>query len=764
MPIDKTGVNIEGRRPTLGFFVSELENPYAQTLVRGITDAAVEADANVIIFPGKSPKVPYNYRYQYNAIYKLATKDHIDALILATGTMVNFLSDAEFKDFYGRYSDIPLVSISIPLEGISSVLIDNKVGLRDVFEHLVDVHKLKKIAWIGGPESNVEAQERLQVYREVLLKHGLVYDESLVVTGDFTKYSGVRAIEEFLDVRKVSFEALAAANDEMALSAMEELQKRGYKIPQDIAVVGFDNVESAHYSSPSLTTVAQPIYEQAYNAVQLAFRLIGGRGAHNIALPTTMVLRESCGCFSQVASLVGASDSGAGLAAEEASNKDGADVTMTTILSKARGHVVDGKLDGDAVIGLLKELSALIDTTESDRTEKLRFWQNAITEFRAQASLKALSIDAVVELEDFFHKARMLLLEAYFKNDLKRWDIYHRDISGLRDVITLLISDVNNTKAALNSIIPGLREMGMVSFYVFLHDMPERHEISTDWNFRKNIILVVADDDRPGISKQISGRSMPVKSILDSSLYPQDRRYTFVASSLFYMNEHIGFVVCEPNFNDIYIFESLTVEISCSLKLINLVQTRQRIELQLQTALEELEKYNEQLSSISETDELTGLLNRRGFLNNARHMLSIAQRTKKGGILFFADLDGLKGINDTYGHEEGDNAIKVVASVLKKAFRESDALARLGGDEFTVLTLNSHPEDALLSMFEKRIIAYVDDYNKTSDKPYKVATSIGMVSFNYDDHVEIEKLMSDADALLYQQKKEKKKARGELPG
>jgi diguanylate cyclase (GGDEF)-like protein len=220
------------------------------------------------------------------------------------------------------------------------------------------------------------------------------------------------------------------------------------------------------------------------------------------------------------------------------------------------------------------------------------------------------------------------------------------------------------------------------------------------------------------------------------------------------MNEHIGFVVCEPNFNDIYLFESLVVEIGCSLKLLTLIQTRQTIERKLQTALEELEKYNEQLSNISETDELTKLLNRRGFLNHARHLLGMSRRTKKDGILFFADLDGLKGINDTHGHEEGDNAIKAVAAVLRRAFRESDVLARLGGDEFTILTLNTHTE--MLDTFEKRIDVYVEEHNSKSEKPYVVSVSIGAVPFKYTDVVDIETLMSKADALLYQQKKEKK--------
>jgi diguanylate cyclase (GGDEF)-like protein len=744
------GLDMRKGRTTLGFFVSELENSYAQTLVRGITDAAAAADANVVIFPGKSPKVPYDYRYQYNAIYKLASKNCIDALILATGTMVNFLSDEEFKEFYGRYSDIPLVSISIRLDGVSSVLIDNSVGLRAVLEHLVVEHKFNKIAFISGPDSNTEAQERFSVYKDVLKDHGLTFDPNLVATGDFTKYSGVRAIAEFLDDRGVSFQALAAANDEMALSAMEELQRRGYRIPEDIAVVGFDNVESAHYSSPTLTTVAQPIYEQAYKSVELACRLIAGHEPHDISLPTNIVLRESCGCFSRTAASVSSSGDVPG---DADAPVDADTAQIETILRSAQASSVEGKLDETASLELLKRIAAMADAVVSDREEKYRAWQNTITNFRAGADHRALGMDVAMQLEDFFHKARLLLLEIYFKSDSKRWGVHHNDIVGLRDVLNLLISDVNNTRGALRSIIPNLREMGMSCFYVFLHDAVEKHEIDTDWNFTKKVTLAVADDDLPG-SSELSGMSIPVMSILDRNLYSKDRRYTFVASSLFYMNEHIGFVVCEPNFNDIYLFESLVVEISCSLKLMNLIQSRQSIERKLQDALERLEAYNEELSSISQTDELTKLLNRRGFLDNARHMLGMSRRMKKDGILFFADLDGLKAINDNYGHEEGDNAIKAVAAALRKAFRDADLVARLGGDEFTVFTLNTHP--GMLEIFRTRIDGYIEEHNEISGKAYKVAASIGAVPFKHTDVVDIETLMNKADVMMYQLKKEKK--------
>ena len=285
-------------RPTVGLFISDLENAYTYNLYMGAMDAAQRSDSNLVIFPGKSPKAPYEFDYQFNAVYELPSAESIDALILATGTITNFLSYESLRHFTRDMREFH-ISISIPLSGISSVLIDNKIGMKRAFSHLIKDHNLRKIAFIRGPESNAEAQERYLVYKEALQENGIEFDPALVYEGDFTFYSAFKAINELLEERKVKFDAVSAANDEMALSVMQALQNRGFRIPADVAIIGFDNVESAKFSTPSLTTVSQPIYEQAQKAFQIALDMINGGPVVNHTLETQLVIRESCGCMSQ---------------------------------------------------------------------------------------------------------------------------------------------------------------------------------------------------------------------------------------------------------------------------------------------------------------------------------------------------------------------------------------------------------------------------------------------------------------------------------
>ena len=158
-------------------------------------------------------------------------------------------------------------------------------------------------------------------------------------------------------------------------------------------------------------------------------------------------------------------------------------------------------------------------------------------------------------------------------------------------------------------------------------------------------------------------------------------------------------------------------------------------------------------------DTMTGLYNRRGFISLAEQQIKTAIRADKKMLLFFIDLDGLKFINDTWGHEEGDRTLKRTSIILKNTFRDSDIVARLGGDEFAVLVFDS-PE--LPEVILKRLHSRTHDENAASDLPYKISMSIGVADYDPSVPCSIHELMSRADQLMYNQKKGKKQA-GKYP-
>ena len=169
----------------------------------------------------------------------------------------------------------------------------------------------------------------------------------------------------------------------------------------------------------------------------------------------------------------------------------------------------------------------------------------------------------------------------------------------------------------------------------------------------------------------------------------------------------------------------------------------------------ELEKANDHLRSLSLTDVLTGLNNRRGFMILATGLLKFARRAAYSVCLLYIDLDSLKYINDTFGHAAGDTAITHFARILTETFRDSDVIGRLGGDEFVVLIIDATESD--LTSMQVRLQSNVDAHNLQSERGYALSLSLGVIRVDPDSTITMEELLYEADAAMYQHKKNRKR-------
>jgi diguanylate cyclase (GGDEF)-like protein len=170
-------------------------------------------------------------------------------------------------------------------------------------------------------------------------------------------------------------------------------------------------------------------------------------------------------------------------------------------------------------------------------------------------------------------------------------------------------------------------------------------------------------------------------------------------------------------------------------------------------------KGEETLLALSLTDELTGLYNRRRFFVLTEQFLKVAIRAKKRSLLLYIDMDDLKLINDHFGHNDGDQALIDLASILKNTFRESDIIARIGGDEFVVLLESTDENDGMLIT---RLNENIRDYNAKASQQYKLSVSVGAAQFDPEYPISIDELLSKADALMYAQKRRRRKKESRL--
>jgi diguanylate cyclase (GGDEF)-like protein len=179
-----------------------------------------------------------------------------------------------------------------------------------------------------------------------------------------------------------------------------------------------------------------------------------------------------------------------------------------------------------------------------------------------------------------------------------------------------------------------------------------------------------------------------------------------------------------------------------------LIEQNQRLEHEIQERL----RAEAEVRQLSVTDELTGLYNRRGFFLLAEQQLKIARRTQTSYFILFADLDGLKNINDTFGHEMGDRVIVDTGQILKETFREADIVARLGGDEFAVFIPTFSGD---LSNFYIRLQENIERFNQQSERAY-ISISLGVQSGDLNNEFSLEQLVAKADKLMYEHKRTKR--------
>ena len=165
-------------------------------------------------------------------------------------------------------------------------------------------------------------------------------------------------------------------------------------------------------------------------------------------------------------------------------------------------------------------------------------------------------------------------------------------------------------------------------------------------------------------------------------------------------------------------------------------------------------RLTEQLKALSLTDELTALYNRRGFFILAEQQLKLADRSKKGIFMLYADLDNLKEINDTFGHKEGDRALNDIANVLREVCRKSDVIARIGGDEFVVIPVGFKGDN--VELISGRLKKSLDIHNTKVNRGYRLSLSAGIAYYDPENPCSLDELLARADTLMYEQKRQKK--------
>ncbi len=276
--------------------MDHLGSGYETQLRTGFENSCARYNCNLVFVVGRPLFSPDPLSVVHNRVYGLVRPGSMDGVIFVSAGLASACGADRLKELCESYRPMALCSIGIELPDVPSIVIDNQLGMEAVIEHVIRDHGRRRVAFVGGPPKNADAIARMQVYRKVLERHGIEYSPNLTAFGDFTYSTGLVATNTLLE-RGAQFDALVAANDGMALGAIDSLKRSGSRVPGDICVAGFDDLVSARFSNPPLTTARQPLERMAALALDtIVAQLDGNLVPIRVCLPVELVKRRSCGC------------------------------------------------------------------------------------------------------------------------------------------------------------------------------------------------------------------------------------------------------------------------------------------------------------------------------------------------------------------------------------------------------------------------------------------------------------------------------------
>lgn len=550
-------------RPTLGFLLASLNTGASRALWPGLLDAAERHDVNLISFPGGRLRASTAFEIQRNEIFDLASTACLDGLVTWASSLGGVLSPSETSDFHQRYQGLPMVSLAQFMEGFPTVALDSYLGMRALLTHLIKEHGFQRLAFIRGPEEHYYAQERYRAYLDTLQSYDLPLIPELV-TRPLRWESGAEAVQILLDERGlkpgVDFQAVVAVSDLLALWALKTLQARGYDVPGDVAVTGFNNSTEERLATPPLTTVELLFYEQGAKSIDMLLaRLRGETVPALMTLPSQLVVRQSCGCPSLAVRQ-------AAYLPEQAPGGDEQLQQEREQCLAAVTQAVDGDLEHIAVWGetlldgllfdlnrirsgkpgsglFLQKLREVLNSAIQARQD-VSLWNGAVSALR-QWALPGLVAEQRVVLEALFGQARVVVSEAIQRShSYWQWQA-ERQAEALRNTNSALLTtfDVHQLGDVLFAHLPGL---GIPSAYLVLYEKagaPQRFS---------RLMMAYTDQGRMLIDP--AGWRFPARQLVPPEFLPRQRRYSLVVEPLYFQEKSLGYAVFEigPRNGDIY--------------------------------------------------------------------------------------------------------------------------------------------------------------------------------------------------------------------
>lgn len=755
----------------IALLLGDIRDIYSNSVAKGAMKAAGENDCNLLVVPGRYYRAGKElllgeYEYQYQTLFSYFVDNNVDLIILCAG-VVGFVSDSNERNSLVRFREqignIPLITISGDSPDVPNICFDNVNGIIQGINYLVKKQNCRKFAMVGGPVDNVDSQERINAFKDTLESLGMEPDEEYIIHGDFTERSEL-TIYGFLKTHP-EVDAVIFANDRMAVGGYSAARKLGLVIGRDIAFLGFDNIEKDNYLEPPLASVSADAEVLGYTSVLDGLKYLETKEIKNHAIPSTLVIRKSIVL------------------------KEGQEV-----FEEAMGYGIDDNTDVEQLAEYTFDYIYNPINTDSDRVSLFEYFRRFLFDLTAELFSNNLITERIDVLRFSYNQLFaqdincnlnigrfMVFLEAMEHaalnlnpNESKRAEIVrltayaYRHLSGLISLreadkayrlkktqheIYRISADMvgfhSISDKTYSTVLSNFERFGINTCFLFLFDKPIRNEISDTYTPDRELYLKAALVNNEIYSPAEDEQKVPLSEMFSFAFSECEEGGHLIMLNLYIRNMIYGLILCDIPYEIFSYYESFNYQISNAVRIIALLKENEVKGKQLKESLKLLTENNIELDTISKSDELTGIANRRGFLSDVEEMLSNVPKEDppKYILVGYADADGLKGVNDNFGHDEGDSLICACANVLKDAIGEQGVIGRMGGDEFAAMLFTS--DESQGDAIKARMDELIRVYNEKSLKPYKLSVSFGTFIFPYSKEIKITDLLESADKQMY---------------